>query len=695
LIQQPVLIPTSVGTVGGIITEPITRPRAAALLLSGAGGCGRAGVNAFWAGLARELAERGVINLRFDYPHRGNGSIAVPPGIDMEAREDARESIDIAATREAAIWLRERTDGLDLLVAGECHGGRLALELLPYQPDIAGLFVVAPYLRESFAPLVEREMPGAPDDDSIEILDERMLASLRELLERGRPAWVLIGGEEGSDPARLKHRLGSPGRRLEVEVAPGYRLHPVAAPDVQAEVRRRLTRRIARALDPSPGTSAPPSGVGADLPPGPDMPPTRQAARWAMRQLAFLQEAAARHGDVFTLRLLGDEPFVVVGDPELVKQVICAPADVLHAGEGNRRVLGPLLGPRSLFLLDGERHMAQRRLLLPAFHGRRLERYAETMRAVAEAHLDAWPRGEAVATLPRMRELALETMLRTVFGPGEGSHRASLREAVLAASLPANPEEGVSPPYRRVVERVEALIADEVARRRATSGSDPGEDDILSFLLEARLDDGSPLPDVDLSAELMTLVVAGTETTAASLAWALELLARAPLPLETVAAEVASGGGAYLDAVVHETLRMRPALPTFARLAKQPFELGDHLIPEGTRIAPSVLLVHHHPEVYPEPLAFQPERFLGGRPGTYTWIPFGGGVRRCIGSGFALMEMRAVLAALLLRMTPRAPSLEPEPMRNRAVLTVPARQAQIVLHHRAVPAVPGPAGVSR
>jgi dienelactone hydrolase len=248
LSEHPVLVPTSVGTAGGIVSEPEGDPRAAAVLLPGAGGPGRAGVNAFWTRFARRLAEQGVVALRFDYPHNGNGAIEVPPEIDVAARAEDRDSVDIAVVREMTAWFRRHLEGLDLFVAGECHGGRLAFELLRHDRDLAGLFAVAPYLREDFVPLGVREAAGSPDDE-VEILDEELLESIREFVERDRLVWILIGAEEGKDPFRLGHRLGDLGERLEIEVTEECKLHPVASPQVQARVASSLGRRMSRALE--------------------------------------------------------------------------------------------------------------------------------------------------------------------------------------------------------------------------------------------------------------------------------------------------------------------------------------------------------------------------------------------------------------------------------------------------------------
>lgn len=395
----------------------------------------------------------------------------------------------------------------------------------------------------------------------------------------------------------------------------------------------------------------------------------------AMRQLAYLQQMRERHGDVFPLRTLGEQ-LLVVGDPELARQVFHAPTDVLRAGEGNRRVLGWLLGEHSLILLDGERHMSHRRMLLPPLHGRRLERHAATIRALAEEQLAGWPRGEEVAMLPRVRALTLDVVLCALFGHAEdlGALRAALLELLspveagsVEARIPAEP-----------IARAEALVGDQVAARRADARIEQ-RDDVLSLLLGARYEDGSPLSDAELRDELMTLIFAGTETTAASLAWALERLARAPRALARAAGEASAKSGPYIDAVIQETLRMRPAVPMAARLAARPFQLAEHSIAPGTVIAVSALLIHHRADLYPEPMAFRPERFLDRPPGTYTWIPFGGGVRRCIGGSFALLEMRIVLSALLSQMVPRVAAPAPEGLLGRGNTLVPARGARIVL----------------
>jgi cytochrome P450 len=413
------------------------------------------------------------------------------------------------------------------------------------------------------------------------------------------------------------------------------------------------------------------------------------------RPVPFLEELQARHGDVFSIRLIHEDPWVMVADPELVKQVLTASPDVLRAGEGNQ-ILKPILGPHSVLLLDGGEHMRQRKLLLPPFHGNRMERYGEVMREVVETRLDEWPRGKPERSLPFTQAVTLDVILRAVFGLGEGAQLLALREALramvefisdprrLAVLALAGPERmrrhrwlGFEP----LMDRVDRLLLAEVARRRADDDLAERED-VLSLLLQARHEDGAPMSDPELRDELLTLLIAGHETTATTLAWALERLVRSPEALERTRLEADSGGGPYTEAVIQETLRLRPVIPVVARHVKEPFELGDHLIPAGATITPSIVLMHRRPDLYPDPTAFRPERFLDRPPGTYTWLPFGGGVRRCIGASFALFEMRVVLSTLLARTTIGAADPAPERIRRRSLVLAPSRGGTIVLEPR-------------
>lgn len=399
------------------------------------------------------------------------------------------------------------------------------------------------------------------------------------------------------------------------------------------------------------------------------------------RPLAQLQAMRDRHGDVFTLRMVGGRELLVVGDPGLAKQVFHTPADVLRAGEANRRVLGRLLGDSSLIMLDGDRHMNHRRLLLPSFHGRSVENQVEEMRALAETHVGSWPTGEELAALPRMRALALEMVTHVLFAGGEARRLRRLRDALLRLLLPAGADHDKAPLPRSTIRQVEALIEREVAGRREDADH-TGRDDVLSLLLGAQLEDGSSLSAAEVRDELMTLIVAGTDTTAASLAWALERLSRAPEALSHAVEDATDGVSPYVTAVIQETLRMRPVVPMSARLVRHAIRLGSRSVPPATPLAVSALLIHHRADLYPDPAVFRPERFIGRQPGTYTWIPFGGGVRRCLGASFALMEMRIVLSALLSQRVPHAVRAEPEAMFARANAIVPEQGARVILQPR-------------
>lgn len=415
------------------------------------------------------------------------------------------------------------------------------------------------------------------------------------------------------------------------------------------------------------------------LPPGPELTPAKQTARMVMRPLVFMEELRARFGEVATVRLLDQSPWVLVSDPDLVGEVFKAPADILHGGEG-KEVLRPVLGDHSVLLLDEDRHMEQRRLLLPPFSGSRIERYEEAMHAVATRGVEAWPLGEATEATRWTRAIALETILRTVFGLEEDERLTPLREALRGLRVPANERESRQPAFQRSITRIDSLIFANIERRRRSGGE--SDDDVLALLLGAHHEDGRPMSDEEIRDELVSLLVAGYETTAATLAWALELLAHHPDALARAEQEATAGKSDYLDATIREALRMRPPLPVVARAVKQPFELGGYTIPPAASIVPAILLLHHRPDVYPEPESFRPERFLERPPDPNTWIPFGGGVRRCIGARFALREMRVVLTAVLARATVRVAEPEPEPMRCRNVTLVPARGARLILEAR-------------
>jgi cytochrome P450 len=399
-----------------------------------------------------------------------------------------------------------------------------------------------------------------------------------------------------------------------------------------------------------------------------------------MRPLAFLEELRGEFGEVFTIHALDESPWVMVSDPALIKEIFKAPADVLHAGEV-KKILKPLLGENSLLLLDESRHAKHRKLLLPPFSGRHVERQETVMRAAAERAIDEWPLGIEEQVTTRTRAIALEVILRAVFGVEGAGRLDALRAALRDLRLPGNDRAGWTLEFRVAVDRIDDLVFAEIADRAGDAELDR-RDDVLSLLLQARHEDGSAMSSAEIRDELMTLLVAGYETTATTLAWALERLSRTPGALAAVEAEAEEGGGPYTDATIKETLRQRPALPAVARLVKEPFGLAGHLLPQGTTIMPAILLLHHRPDIYPDPKAFRPERFLDSAPDPSAWLPFGGGNRRCIGAGFALHEMRIVLAALLTRARPHPVSAEPEAMRRRDITLTPARGARLVLERR-------------
>jgi cytochrome P450 family 135 len=428
----------------------------------------------------------------------------------------------------------------------------------------------------------------------------------------------------------------------------------------------------------------------SDLPPGPPLPKAVQTAIWSRQARRFLFSCQERYGDVFTLRIAYEGEWVMLADPEAIKQVFTGDPRVFHAGEGNH-ILEPFLGPNSVLVLDEKPHMSQRKLLLPPFHGERMQAYRETMREIAAREIDGWPVGTPYKLRPRMQAITLEIILRTVFGVrdggGLGDLRAALRDfldlttnpRILLPVLLVGPHRAARlPTMRRRIERVNGLIYREIAeRRRAT---DLGErEDILSLLAAARHEDGSPMSDAEIRDELLTLLVAGHETTATSLAWAMERLSRHPEKLERLRGELEAGSDAYLTATIQETLRLRPVISIVVRRLTQPVEIGGYELPAGVAVTPSIYLAHRNPRVYPEPDRFLPERFLDNPPGTYTWIPFGGGVRRCLGASFAQFEMAVVLEELVRRREVRPARPRSERVFRRAITETPRHDAEVVL----------------
>jgi cytochrome P450 len=410
--------------------------------------------------------------------------------------------------------------------------------------------------------------------------------------------------------------------------------------------------------------------MGSMLPPGPSTPSAIQTAEWIARPTVLMRRAQAQHGEPFTLRLAWtDGPMVLTSDPAEIKRVYAAPPAVLHAGESSA-FLEPFAGPRSILVLDGDEHVRERKLMLPPFHGDELKRWRATMAAVAEEELDRWTPGRPMRALEPMQAIALEVILRVVFGGGDPQLRDAIRRALqvpmpmlLAMSLWRDQERGPYSAYLRRVRRLDALLYERIDRA-ASDGS-------LLGVLKATGASREQLRD-----QLATLLAAGHETTASSLGWALERLAHHP----KIVARMRAGENAYLDAVVKEVLRVRPVLAITPRKVVEPYELGGWTLPPGVHVTPCIYLAHRRADVWEEPTAFRPERFLEGAPEPYTFIPFGGGVRRCVGAAFASLEMKEVLRAVARRFDLRPAGSGGERMRRRSITMTPSRGGYVVPH---------------
>jgi cytochrome P450 len=424
------------------------------------------------------------------------------------------------------------------------------------------------------------------------------------------------------------------------------------------------------------------------------MPVFLQGMGWWNRPTSFMERCRARYGKRFTIRLPAQPPFVMISDPEEIKQIFMAPPDVLHPGEG-AGILEPVVGSHSVILLDEQPHMTQRKLLLPAFHGDKMQKLTGLMEELSEREVASWPAGRPLELHPRFQALTLEIILRAVFGLDAGERLEALRDqmtkilefgtSVASVNMRLQRNFGGFGPYARFVKArtvADKLVYEQIDERRVDND---GRDDVLSMLIEARHEDGSEMSREEIRDELMTALVAGHETTASELAWAFEQLAREPRVLSRLHEEIDSGDGdAYLTATIQETLRRRPVLPQAEpRLVKKPIQVGDWTYQPGAILAANAWLVHHDPDIYPEPFAFRPERFLDEQPGTYTWIPFGGGRRRCLGASFAMLEMNVVLPAVLRAYELRATGDGPELARRRNITVRPGGGSRVAIGARA------------
>lgn len=423
------------------------------------------------------------------------------------------------------------------------------------------------------------------------------------------------------------------------------------------------------------------------LPAGPPESPLLQTLRWVRKPVELLDKCSARYGDTFTIRFASMPPTVMLSQPAAIKQVFTGDPEVLRSGAANE-ILQAVVGPKSLLVLDGERHLRERLLLLPPFHGERLQAYETIVAQVAERWIDSWPTGQPFAVAPSMHAITLEVIRRAVLGVEDPERANRLERAVkqllnvtsrprrLLALMLMKPDGWSVRAWRRwgpAFRRINDLLLDEIRIRR----SDPAlseREDILSLLLLVEGEDERRLDDEHVRDELITLLAAGHDTTATALAWALERLAREPEMLDRVAED----GDRYTDAVARETLRLRPVVPFVIRELAAPLEVAGRSYPAGVRLAPCVHLVHRRPDIYPEPHEFRPERFLDDPPSTYEWIPFGGGTRRCLGASFALLEMRGVLSAVARAGCLRPAQAGAEPVGRRGVFLAPGLGGRVI-----------------
>jgi cytochrome P450 len=432
------------------------------------------------------------------------------------------------------------------------------------------------------------------------------------------------------------------------------------------------------------------------LPPGPRLPRALQAVGWTQRPLPWLEKCRRRYGDAFTLRIRHYGDWVILSDPDDVKKVFTAGSAV--GVDTANPLLGPLLGPRSVMLLEEPEHMTRRKLMLPSFHGKAVQADAAMMAEVAGQEIARWPVGEPFALWPRMQDITLDVVMRAVFGPDSGAPRLQpLRQSLRALTTWMNEPRNLamlaflgpgwvtrSRGYREAMGAVEAAVMAEVRRRKADP--DGGAMGVVAMLVQARYEDGEPLSDRDLRDELVTLLSDGP--TSSTLAWTFERLLRNPDKLHKLQEDLHADDGEYLDAVVKETLRLRPPVPVVVRNLLEPMRLGGCEVPAGTTVAPCIHLIHRDERHYPEADRFLPERFLGKQPGTYTWIPFGGGVRRCLAASYAEMEMKRVLRIVLETTELRAVESGGERARKSAISFSPDQKGLVI----AEPREPEPAG---
>jgi cytochrome P450 len=408
----------------------------------------------------------------------------------------------------------------------------------------------------------------------------------------------------------------------------------------------------------------------------------------------FLERCVRRYGPVFTAKIAPMGTLVYVTEPEEIKRIFTGDTSVFHAGEANATVLERIMGRHSVLIVDDDEHLRQRRRMLPPFHGESVRRYREVIEDVTREEMARWPGGTAFELHPRTQAIALEVILRAVIGVEDQARLAELRALLpqlgelnlvllLSWSWPRLNALGPWRKYERLRHAIDDVLYDEIRRRRAAADLERRED-ILSLLIRGS-DGEEPMTDEELRDQLITLLLAGHETTATGLAWAFERLLRRPQALARLEEEIAAGGDAYLDAVVKETLRVRPVIFDVARKLKAPAEVAGYTLPAGVTVMPAVGIVQRSRRRWSEPHDFRPERFLEEQPEPYTWIPFGGGTRRCLGAAFATVEMKTVLRTVLSELELRADRPQPERARMRHITLVPSRGARAIARARSRP----------
>jgi cytochrome P450 len=431
----------------------------------------------------------------------------------------------------------------------------------------------------------------------------------------------------------------------------------------------------------------------ADVPPGPRTPGLLQLLAYGRDPLGFLSRRQQRFGDIFSVRFPYFGRIVYVAEPELVKALFTGDPAVFHAGEANASMLEPALGPSSVLTLDDAPHMRQRKLLLPPFHGERVRRYGELIAQTTRREMESWPIGEPFAMRPHTQRITLAVIMRAVFGVDDEARLARFevlidefarRVGMITTLPPLRRNLGSFSPWGRFVRArraLDAFIYEEIALRRAEPGH-AERDDVLSLLLGARDEQGEPMDDRELRDEMVTILGAGHETTATGLAWAVERLTRNPEALKRLRSSLAAGEEDYLAATVKETLRSRPVIVDVGRKLTAPVRIGGYELPAGTFVLAAIAALHYRADTFPEPDRFRPERFLEAKTDNYAWIPFGGGVRRCIGAAFAEYEMRLILREFVERAELVAAEPRPEKVKIRNITLVPAKGARVRLIRR-------------